>query len=200
MERLLFKASASIPFLLSGALFADVAKPLEAVSPLVVLPMKEFAVEDVTTVNFIKGGSALSEAETLNLKAFYESSREKSPLTRITVLSWSDREGMEDDSKAIDAQITLAQKRAESIKEYLVNLSKLPVESVNMASDAGWIAKAFGTREAKVKDVAQSKDAESRRSLAEKELARIVKSQGGVQKALVIVEREDTKARGITKP
>lgn len=152
----------------------------------------DWSADDMTTVHFIRGGSALTEAETLNIKAIYEKVSRVQPVERMLVVAWPDRDDVKKDKKALDAQITLTQKRAEAVKEALVNLSKKPVRSINMASDAGWIAKTFETRDAKVKDALKFPNARDEDSSEHKQaaaIADILLSRGGLGKAVVIMER-----------
>ncbi len=112
---------------------ADAARPVSIGTTDGTLESQDWSSEDMTTVNFIKGGSALSEAETLNLKALYQKASRTQSIARILVLSWADKDGLTDE-KVIDAQVTLAQKRGDVVKDMIFEMSQKPVEIHNMAS------------------------------------------------------------------
>lgn len=173
---------------LNSVALASEAAPSAVGQPKVVKPVKAWSNVDSTSVNFIKGGSALSEAETLNLKALYEKSGRNAPVERILVVAWADKEGLKSEDKANASQVSLAQKRAEVIKQLMGDLSNKPVLSYNMAKDAGWIAKTFHTRDAELKDALKFPDAADEQNRA---LAEILQQQGGLGKAVVILQKED---------
>lgn len=172
---------------LTHSVRAEEAKPEAPGTHRPVPSTKEWTADDSTSVNFIKGGSALTEAETLNLKALYERASNLGPVARILVVAWADKEGLKSNEKATEAQIVLAQKRAEVVKDVLVGLSQRHVESVNMAKDAGWIAKTFHTKEAEIKDAVKFPSAANE---TRKALATLLLQQGGLGKAVVILELE----------
>lgn len=175
--------------------FSDLAKPTELGVVKVEEVEKSWMTVESTAVNFIKGGSALSEAETLNLKAVLEKAGRGSPIGRILVVSWADKEGLKSGEKSSDFQIELAQKRAEIVKKLLTDLSSKPVQSFNMASDSGWLAKTFQTRDAKLKDAVKFPDATSDQYRG---LAEILEQQGGLGKGVVVIQKEDVEMG--TKP
>ncbi|RYZ55907.1 MAG: hypothetical protein EOP07_13370 [Proteobacteria bacterium] len=143
--------------------------------------------KDMTTVNFAKGGSALSEAELRNIRAVYKSVLADTQVSRVIVAAWSDREGIKSGVKLPPAQVNLAQKRAEAVKRILAEMSDKPIDSYNMAEDASWIEKTFRTKDAKVKEEVKSPGITPDGNV--QSLAANLESKGGPGKTVVIVQR-----------
>ncbi|MBC7660074.1 MAG: hypothetical protein H7249_10225 [Chitinophagaceae bacterium] len=143
--------------------------------------------KDMTIVNFAKGGSVLSEAEARNIRAVYRSVVADGDIEKIIVAAWSDKEAIKSGEKLPEAQVVLAQKRAEAVKRSLSEMTNKPIESYNMGQDAGWIAKTFRTKDARLKDALKSAAAPDRNT---QELASLLELKGGPGTALVIVKRD----------
>ncbi|RYZ89913.1 MAG: hypothetical protein EOP04_05515 [Proteobacteria bacterium] len=139
---------------------ADAARPVSIGTTDAPGEAQDWSSEDMTTVNFIKGGSALTEAETLNLKALYQKALRTHSIGKIRVLTWADKDVLKDE-KVVDGQVTLAQKRADVIKDMLSEMSQKPVEIHNMAADK-----------------------------KASELSTAMETKGGSQRAVVIFEKE----------
>jgi hypothetical protein len=140
---------------------AEAAKPISIGAADQANLSQIWAPDEMTTVNFIKGGSALTEAEALNLKALYEVSSRAGSIVKIQVIAWPDMDDLSfSQDKPRHAQVALAQKRIDTLTAFLNEMSQKLVETHNMASD---------------------KNA--------KKLSALLTSKGGPQRAVVIIER-----------
>lgn len=143
--------------------------------------------KDINSVSFAKGGFALSDNEQRSLRAIYKSVLRDDRVRKVIIAAWADREGIRTGEKLSDADLSLADKRAQAIKKVLSEVGATTFELHNMAEDATWIAKTFKTQDAAVKEALKkgsSPDAEANA------VARLLEDKGGSGRAVVIVERE----------
>lgn len=172
------------PYAQAGTMKSSVNSAIESAQT----SLYDLVDKDMTTVNFARGGFALSEAELRNIRAVYKSVLADAQVSRIIVAAWPDREGIQKDEKLPEAQVSLAQKRAEAIKKVLREMSDRTIESYNMAEDASWIEKTFRTKDARVKEALTSPEASN--DAAAKSLAATLEAKGGPGRALVIIQRQ----------
>ena len=148
--------------------------------------------KDITTVNFGKGRSQLSEAEVRNIRAVYQSVLDDTSVSGVIVAAWSDQTEIKDGKKLLPAQLAVAQKRTDAVKRILTDLGSKNVLTYVMGQDASWIDKTFRTDDAKVKEVIQNPSkANDSNNLS---IAKTLEDKGGPGKAVVIVQRNSTHA------
>ncbi len=144
--------------------------------------------KDMTTVNFAKGGSALTEAELRNIRAVYKSVLSDSEVTSIIVAAWSDREREGEGLKLPLGQVKLADKRALAIKEVLRPMTYKAITSYTMGEDTGWLSLFFPSKDAKVDPRLSAPDTATEAKI--RALAKDLDGRGGPGKAVVIVQHQ----------
>jgi len=101
------------------------------------------------------------------------------------VAAWAD-DKMPSGGKLSDAQVDLAEKRADAIEDMLEKMGNKNIDTYNMAKDATWIGKDFETQNAEVKEALKGKPADDANA---NRIAQLLESKGGVSKAVVIIKR-----------
>jgi outer membrane protein OmpA-like peptidoglycan-associated protein len=141
--------------------------------------------KDVTAISFSKGSHKLSKSDVSTLNAMYKAVLSDNTVDKVIVAAWAD-EKMPAGGKLSDAQVDLAEKRADAIEDALEKMGNKDVDTYNMAKDASWIGKVFETQNAEIKEAVKgqpSDDANANR------IAQLLESKGGVSKAVVIIKR-----------
>jgi hypothetical protein len=179
---------------LLGALFAAKAMAAEAPASDVSKTIEDAETKlydlmdkDVNSVSFVKGGFALSDSEQRSLRAVYKSVLMDDSVKTVIIAAWADHQGVQAGEKLSDAQISLAEKRAEAVKKALAGAGAKSFALHNMAKDATWISKTFKTEDAAVKDALKKGSSKNPEANS---VARLLEDKGGAGKAVVIVERE----------
>jgi len=148
-----------------------------------------FAGNTYLVVSFVPNSSNLTKTYQQQLKNTLDLARtDGTQLNRVIVAAWSDSDlPISSDITLPDAAIKLADERARAIETVLKELGVARVDTHSMAEHANWLERLFNTTDAQIKDTFQNKDtAKSASSLLTEQLI----SQGGPQKALVLIFRE----------
>ena len=150
--------------------------------------------KDITTVNFKKGSSNLSNAEISSLKSLVTAAKKNGVVEEFVVAAWSDQEyPTAPDQKLTVKQRDLADKRNDQIKNVLKEADSGTVSTYSMAERPSWIAKTFNTEDAQVKGAGKNSSADDQ---AEIHIGKRLRDKGGPSKAVVVVKyKEITAAR-----
>lgn len=114
----------------------------------------------VTNVSFDKGTAALTDSEKGDLSSAISDARSKGKIQEIKVLAWADREYPQNGEKAAKQDVSLAENRADVIKNYLkkeLDVSKVTV--YNMAKRPNTIQELFKTSDDRVKQALEANGA-----------------------------------------
>ncbi|WP_141733455.1 OmpA family protein [Oligoflexus tunisiensis] len=141
--------------------------------------------KDITAVTFKKGSATLSKSDASSLRAVYKAVLNDNTVDKVIVAAWAD-EQMPSGGKLSDAQVELADKRADAIENLLEKMGNKNVDTYNMAKDATWIGKVFETQNAEVKEAVKGTPADDPNA---NRIAQLLEAKGGVSKAVVIVKR-----------
>jgi uncharacterized protein YjbJ (UPF0337 family) len=141
--------------------------------------------KDITSVSFNKGSATLSKSEASSLRAMYKAVLKDNTVDKVIVAAWAD-EPMPNGGKLSDAQVEIAEKRAEAIENLLEKMGNKNIDTYNMAKDATWIGKVFETQNAEVKEAARGNTTDDPNA---NRIGQLLESKGGVSKAVVIVKR-----------
>lgn len=143
--------------------------------------------KDSITVDFKNGSAALEQGEIDDLKALLTSNKRDGKLERVIVASWSDKDYPANKGERLgDSDRKLADDRSAAVKKALAGLGAATVDTYSMAEHPTWMAKAFNTKDAKVKGQGTMNDADDSISA---ELGKRLKDKGGPEKAVVIIRR-----------
>lgn len=141
--------------------------------------------KDITGVTFTKGSHKLSKSDLSTIRAMYKAVLTDDTVDKVIIAAWAD-EKMPSGGKLSDAQVDLAEKRADAIKDVLKKMGNKNVDTYNMAKDASWIGKVFETQNAEIKEALKGKPADDANA---NRIAQLLESKGGVSKAVVIIKR-----------
>jgi hypothetical protein len=141
--------------------------------------------KDITSVSFSKGSHKLSKSDLSTIRAMYKAVLSDSTVEKVIVAAWAD-DKMPSGTKLSDAQVDLAEKRADAIKDVLKKMGNKNVDTYNMAKDATWIGKVFETQNAEIKEAMKGTPADDANA---NRIAELLESKGGVSKAVVIIKR-----------
>lgn len=142
--------------------------------------------KDITSISFAKGSWKLSKSDLSTLRAMYKAVLTDDTVDKVIVAAWAD-DKMPSGTKLSDAQIDLAEKRADAIEDVLKKMGNKNVDTYNMAKDATWIGKVFETQNAEIKEAMKGKPADDATA---NRIAQQLESKGGVSKAVVIIKRQ----------
>lgn len=140
-------------------------------------------------INFSANSAVVSGKQKEALRNSLDSARtDGTQLERVIVAAWSDSAlPMTSDVKLPDAALKLADERASNLEDYIRELGAPRVDTHSMAEHANWLERLFNTNDAKIKESIQSR---SRDKSVNTSLTEQLISQGGPQKALVLIFRE----------
>lgn len=141
--------------------------------------------KDITSVSFSKGSHKLSKSDLSTIRAMYKAVLSDNTVEKVIVAAWAD-DKMPSGTKLSDAQVDLAEKRADAIKDVLKKMGNKNVDTYNMAKDATWIGKVFETQNAEIKEAMKGNPADDANA---NRIAQLLESKGGVSKAVVIIKR-----------
>jgi hypothetical protein len=141
--------------------------------------------KDITSVSFSKGSHKLSKSDLSTIRAMYKAVLSDNTVEKVIVAAWAD-DKMPSGTKLSDAQVDLAEKRADAIKDVLKKMGNKNVDTYNMAKDASWIGKVFETQNAEIKEAMKGNPADDANA---NRIAELLESKGGVSKAVVIIKR-----------
>jgi hypothetical protein len=141
--------------------------------------------KDITSVSFSKGSHKLSKSDLSTIRAMYKAVLSDNTVDKVIVAAWAD-DKMPSGTKLSDAQVDLAEKRADAIKDVLKKMGNKNVDTYNMAKDATWIGKVFETQNAEIKEAMKGSPADDANA---NRIAELLESKGGVSKAVVIIKR-----------
>jgi hypothetical protein len=141
--------------------------------------------KDITTITFAKNSHKLSKSDVSTLRAVYKAVLTDDTVDKVIVAAWGD-EKMPTGGKLSDAQVDLAEKRADAIEDVLEKMGNKNVDTYNMAKDATWIGKVFETQNAEIKEAMKGKPADDATA---NRIAAQLEAKGGVSKAVLIVKR-----------
>jgi endonuclease IV len=141
--------------------------------------------KDITSISFAKGSHKLSKSELSTIRAMYKAVLTDDTVDKVIVAAWAD-DKMPSGTKLSDAQVDLAEKRADAIEDVLKKMGNKNVDTYNMAKDATWIGKVFETQNAEIKEAMKGKPADDPTA---NRIAQQLEAKGGVSKAVVIIKR-----------
>jgi hypothetical protein len=141
--------------------------------------------KDITAVSFSKGSHKLSKSDASSLRAMYKAVLTDDTVDKVIIAAWAD-DKMPTGGKLSDAQVDLAEKRADAIEDLLKKMGNKNIDTYNMAKDATWIGKVFETQNAEIKEALKGKPADDANA---NRIAQLLESKGGVSKAVVIIKR-----------
>lgn len=141
--------------------------------------------KDITAISFAKGSHKLSKSDLSTIRAMYKAVLTDDTVDKVIVAAWAD-DKMPSGTKLSDAQVDLAEKRADAIEDVLKKMGNKNVDTYNMAKDATWIGKVFETQNAEIKEAMKGKPADDANA---NRIAQLLESKGGVSKAVVIIKR-----------
>ena len=176
---------------------APAAEPIEAKDQVVAndAPQSNQAQEFLNAdhmfvvINFSANSAEISSKQKQVLRNSLDSARtDGTQLDRVIVAAWSDSAlPLTSDVKLPDAAMKLADERARNIEVYLKELGAPRVDTHSMAEHANWFDRLFNTNDAKIKDSVQIGNGSKSENAS---LTEQLVSQGGPQKALVLIFRE----------
>ena len=135
-----------------------------------------------TTLSFETGQSALTSYSKELLRNVVRKASDIGKIEEIQTAVWSDNPAPNGSEELAKADITLAEKRVNSIKNYISHTLKVSdVSTYNMAERANWLARTFNT------DQAQLKSEIGRDTYMSKEQFQIFKDHGQASRAVVLV-------------
>ncbi len=191
----LFLASGLSLGLLNPTLFAEegkVEKAAENAAAKVEQAVEDLKQEtfdlvdkDITGVSFAKGSHKLSKSDLSTIRAMYKAVLTDDTVDKVIVAAWGD-DKMPSGGKLSDAQVDLADRRVDAIKNVLKKMGNKNIDTYNMAKDASWIGKVFETQNAEIKEALKGKPADDANA---NRIAQLLESKGGVSKAVVIIKR-----------
>lgn len=112
--------------------------------------------EQVGQISFGEGRTTLTQAEREEIDQLVTKFKTSDRIDEIKVLAWADREYPVQGEKASKADITLAKKRSEAVKDYLKKVHKISdVDTYNMAERPNSMQKLFETGSYEVKTSAE---------------------------------------------
>lgn len=141
--------------------------------------------KDITAVSFAKGSHKLSKSDLSTIRAMYKAVLTDDTVDKVIIAAWAD-DKMPSGGKLSDAQVDLAEKRADAIEDVLKKMGNKNVDTYNMAKDASWIGKVFETQNAEIKEALKGKPADDANA---NRIAQLLESKGGVSKAVVVIKR-----------
>jgi outer membrane protein OmpA-like peptidoglycan-associated protein len=141
--------------------------------------------KDITAVSFEKGSYKLSKSDASTLRAMYKAVLNDNTVDKVIVAAWAD-EKMPTGGKLSDAQVDLAEKRADAVEDLLEKMGNKNIDTYNMAKDASWIGKVFETQNAEIKEAMKGQPADDANA---NRIAQLLDSKGGASKAVVIIKR-----------
>lgn len=113
--------------------------------------------EQVTEVSFDEKTNSLSATSRMAIDSLISANQMKGKIKDIKVLAWADREYPMKGDKASKEEVKLAEKRGQSIKDYLRKSHDVKGVSVhNMAQRPNTIEKLFSASDFEVKSAAES--------------------------------------------
>lgn len=108
----------------------------------------------VTEINFDKTKSNISKQAKDDLKSLYQKASSKGKIHEVQVITWADQEYPSVHEKKLSKkQIKLVDKRNETLKKYLIGLTKdnVDVSTHSMAERPGTLKKLFDSEDARIK-------------------------------------------------
>lgn len=112
----------------------------------------EAKADSFVEIQFAQGSAALSESSKASLKALMEQSSYSGKLDEIIVLSWADEEYPSKNLRKLPkAQRDLAEKRNQSVAEYLKSMKNMDIDTYNMAKQPNTLSKWFNTTDTRLK-------------------------------------------------
>jgi len=148
--------------------------------------------KDTATISFEKGKHVVSESERSNLAAVVSAVRSNADISKAVIAAWSDKEyPMKKDQALEKSDRRLANQRAESVRESLMNLGVRDVEIHSMAEHPNWFGRLFNTEDTVVKGEGKIKDINDEHIA---EIGRVLRDKGGPGKAVVILRQKAAKS------
>ena len=136
-------------------------------------------------IDYPTDSNTLSDADRTRLRDLVTTARSKDRMYPVSIVAWSDHALPQTGIKLSAADRDLARNRAEGVKAFLSDELKVSrIETYNMAEDANWFARTFGTTDADLKSVFGKKGAQAPVTNSE---YLVVKNEGGASKAIVMI-------------
>lgn len=108
----------------------------------------------VTEITFDKTKANISKQAKDDLKALYQKAAKKGKIHEVQIITWADQEYPSvHEKKLSEKQMDLVDKRNETLKNYLVGLTKdnVDVSTHSMAERPGTLKKLFDSEDARIK-------------------------------------------------
>lgn len=108
----------------------------------------------VTEINFDKTKANISKQAKDDLKELYQKASKKGKIDEVQVITWGDQEYPSVHEKRLSKkQIDLVEKRNQTLKNYLIGLTKdnVDVETHSMAERPGTLKRLFDSEDARIK-------------------------------------------------
>ncbi len=104
-------------------------------------------------IEFAPGTANLTASAKASLDAVLVQAHQKGVLDEAIVLSWADQEYPSNNLKKLSKRDReLADKRGKSVKDYVVSMSKIDVDTYNMAVQPNAVSKWFNTTDSRLKN------------------------------------------------
>jgi hypothetical protein len=179
---------------------ADPAKKQQAQKEQARMTQKMQKGTSYQVIEFQQGASQLTEAQRRNIKTLIDNAKAAGPVEKIHVAVFPDRElPRQENAQLPQAQRDLVEQRISALESYMNESLQLDnVETHNMAERTNWFARAFNTDEAELKSLFAQEGAPQN---VDPEEFRVVKSDGGPMKAVILIERgQQGQQQGMQEP
>jgi hypothetical protein len=116
----------------------------------------------VTEVTFERGQAMISEDLKKEIREFVQKAQASGEIADVKVVAWSDSEYPAQGKKSSEADIKLAEKRAEEMTRYLnseLKIDRSDIDTFNMAKRPNALQKLVRTPSSKVKGTLEKKGA-----------------------------------------
>lgn len=144
--------------------------------------------KESVAVEFPKGSSVLSASDQTRINDLTKAWKQEKDIDKIIVAAWSDEPyPAQGKAKLSEASRDLAEKRADTVEDFIEKAGISDVDTFSMAEKPNWFQKAFATDAAQIKGAASNKGIDS---LNEDRIRKMLDAKGGPSKAVIIVKRD----------
>lgn len=150
--------------------------------------------ENYHVINFSGKSANLTDAQKREIRTLIDTAKQKGEIDQVHVAVWSDKAFPQEGQNLTDAERNLAEQRISGIETYMnEQLQVSNVETYSMAEKTNWFARAFNTNEAELQSLFSQQGAPQN---VDPQEFRIVKKEGGANKAVILIEMKGQKASG----
>lgn len=148
--------------------------------------------ENYHVINFSGKATNLTDAQKREIRTLIDTAKQKGEIDQVHVAVWSDKAFPQEGQNLTDAERNLAEQRISGIESYMnEQLQVSNVETYSMAEKTNWFARAFNTNEAELQSLFSQQGAPQN---VDPQEFRIVKKEGGANKAVILIEMKGQKA------